>query len=55
MRACCIKAAKDEAAISSSLLDVANAIALPYRVPSDLANTVAEPTPSLAGWTAAPY
>lgn len=40
--------AKDEAAISSSLLDVANAIARPYRV-SDLANTVASLTPSLAG------
>ena len=40
--------AKDEAAISSSLLDVANAIARPYRVP-ELANTVARLTPSLAG------
>ena len=42
------QAAKDEAAISSSLLEVANAIARPYRV-SELANTVARLTPALAG------
>ncbi|WP_343411101.1 GAF domain-containing SpoIIE family protein phosphatase [Candidatus Amarolinea dominans] len=42
------QAAKDEAAISSALLDVANAMARPYRVP-EMANTVARLTPSLAG------
>ncbi len=42
------QAAKDEAAISSALLDVANAMARPYRV-AEMANTVARLTPSLAG------
>ncbi len=42
------QAAKDEAAISSALLEVANAVARPYHLP-DLASAVARLTPPLAG------